>query len=135
MKATIRIQGMDMALRRPCKLLARALVLLLCLPALAATAATPPVDAATEAVMASGLRPAVLQAGETLPRWSLQERMSHHKVPGVAIAVLRDGKVVHSAGYGTREAGTRDPVDGDTLFSVGSVSKVVAAAEGLTLQV
>nr|WP_310235288.1 serine hydrolase domain-containing protein [Luteimonas terrae] len=70
---------------------------------------------------------------EPLPQWSLQERMLHHRIPGVAIAVLRDGKVVHSAGYGLLEAGTNAAVDADTLFSVGSVSKVVAAATTLGL--
>jgi len=98
-----------------------------------ATAAAAPEDASTQTALATGLRPTVLHAGESLPRWSLQQRMAYHHVPGVAIAVLRDGKLVHSVGYGTREAGTRDAVDADTLFSVGSVSKVVTAAATLRL--
>jgi CubicO group peptidase (beta-lactamase class C family) len=86
-----------------------------------------------EAALQHGLRPTVLKAGETLPGWSLAERMAHHHVPGVAIAVLKDGKVVHAVGYGVREAGTRDAVDADTLFSVGSLSKVATAAVSLKL--
>lgn len=85
------------------------------------------------AALDHGLRPTVLQPGQSLPGWSLQERMAHHHVPGVAIAVLRDGKVVAVKGYGVREAGTQDAVDGETLFNVGSVSKVVAAATSLRL--
>lgn len=80
-----------------------------------------------------GLRPAVIKAGEALPGWSLRERMAHYHVPGVAIAVLEDGKVVEAVGFGVREAGTQDAVDGDTLFSVGSISKVITAATSLRL--
>ncbi len=90
-------------------------------------------DPAIDALLANGLRPTVLQPDAALPKWSLQARMEEHHVPGVAIAVLRDGKLVHSAGYGTREAGARSGVDADTLFSVGSVSKVVTATTTLRL--
>ncbi|WP_312318782.1 serine hydrolase domain-containing protein [Stenotrophomonas sp.] len=90
-------------------------------------------DAAIDAALDAGLRPGVLEPGDSLPRWSLQQRMSEHHVPGVAIAVLRDGKLVHAAGYGVRAAGSDAPVNADTLFSVGSVSKVVTAATTLRL--
>lgn len=83
--------------------------------------------------LAGGLRPTLVEAGQTLPGWSLQARMAHYGVPGVAIAVIRDGKVVQAAGYGVRQAGTTDPVDAETMFSVGSVSKIVAAATTLRL--
>ena len=94
-------------------------------------AAAPAAAAAADdpfAPLQHGLRPIRLCADEALPRWSLQERMAHYHVPGVAIAILRDGKVVAARGFGLREAGTNDAVDADTLFSVGSVSKVVTAA-------
>ena len=80
-----------------------------------------------------GLRPDVIAAGQTTQGWSLAERMAYHKVPGVAIAVLRNGEVVRAVGYGVREAGSHDKIDGDTLFSVGSVSKVVTATTTLRL--
>src|SRR5690349_14328619 len=81
----------------------------------------------------AGLRPTVFEPGAEAPRWSLQERMAHYKVPGVAVAVLKNGRVVDAAGFGVRESGGRDAVDADTLFSVGSISKVVAAATTLRL--
>ncbi len=90
-------------------------------------------DAAVDTALNSGLRPGVLEPGASLPHWSLQRRMDHHHVPGAAIAVLREGKLVHVAGYGVRAAGTDAPVNADTLFSVGSVSKVVTAATTLRL--
>lgn len=114
-------------------LLARALTtsmaLLLCAPAFAADRR----DAGIDAALAKGLRPTVLLPNAALPQWSLQARMAQYHVPGVAIAVLRDGKLVHSAGYGTRETGAHAEVNADTLFSVGSVSKVVTAATTLRL--
>ncbi|QNA86826.1 beta-lactamase family protein [Sphingomonas sp. So64.6b] len=93
----------------------------------------PPADSNPLAALDHGLRPTVIAPGEAVPRWSLTERMRFHKVPGVAVAVLKNGEVVRAVGYGEREAGTQDKVDGDTLFSVGSISKVVTAATTLRL--
>ncbi|TDR45068.1 CubicO group peptidase (beta-lactamase class C family) [Tahibacter aquaticus] len=98
----------------------------------------PPLDVGAAAPVADplamldhGLRPSLLQPGQAVPHWSLQERMAHYKVAGVAVALIRDGKLVAARGYGTREAGKALPVDADTLFSVGSVSKVVTATLAL----
>ncbi|WP_082578007.1 serine hydrolase domain-containing protein [Lysobacter sp. Root690] len=79
------------------------------------------------------LRPTVIKAGDAQPAWSLSERMAHYRVPGVAVAILRDGKVVSSRGYGVRDSVSREPIDAQTLFSTGSVSKVVTAATTLRL--
>ncbi|WP_046659092.1 serine hydrolase [Lysobacter capsici] len=92
-----------------------------------------PDAARLKAAIERGLRPSIVKAGETMPTWTLQERMAHHKIPGVAIAIVKDGKLLYAAGYGVREAGTHDAVDADTLFSVGSVSKMIAAATTLQL--
>lgn len=83
--------------------------------------------------LADGLRPNLLGGGEPLPRWSLRERMAHHHVPGVAIALIRDGRVVAAAGYGRLRSDGDDAVDADTLFNVGSISKVVTASTSLRL--
>ncbi|KQZ77064.1 hypothetical protein ASE06_03820 [Sphingopyxis sp. Root214] len=76
------------------------------------------------------LRPTVHTGTE---RWSLAERMAHGRVPGVAIAILRKGEIASVTGYGIRSAGRTSPVGRDTLFSVGSVSKIAAAALCLKL--
>ncbi|UNK48501.1 beta-lactamase family protein [Lysobacter sp. S4-A87] len=102
--------------------------------ATAAGAQTPPLAPASQGVFGAldhGLRPTTLAADAPLPGWSLRERMAFHHVPGVAIAVIRDGQVVQASGFGLREAGSNDAVDADTMFSVGSVSKVVTAATTL----
>lgn len=53
--------------------------------------------------------------------------MEKSGVPGLSIAVIRDGKTVWAASYGVRNAETRKPVTEGTLFNVGSLSKPVFA--------
>ena len=50
------------------------------------------------------------------------------EVPGLAIAVVKDDKVVFAKGYGVRELGKPSPVDERTLFAIGSSSKAFTAA-------
>lgn len=76
------------------------------------------------------LRPTIHTGSE---QWTLADRMTHRGVPGAAIAILRDGRIDSAAGHGVRSAGQAAPVGPDTLFSVGSVSKVATAALCLKL--
>ena len=46
-------------------------------------------------------------------------------VPGVALGLVQDGKVVFAGGFGVRELGKKTPVDGDTLFMVASNTKAL----------
>lgn len=50
--------------------------------------------------------------------------MKNAQIPGLAIAVIKDGKVVVMKGYGVREVGKKDPVDENTLFMIASNSKL-----------
>jgi len=50
------------------------------------------------------------------------------EVPGLAIAVVKDGAMVFAEGYGVRELGKSDPVDVRTLFAIGSTTKAMTAA-------
>ncbi|MEM9313128.1 MAG: serine hydrolase domain-containing protein [Pseudomonadota bacterium] len=75
----------------------------------------------------NGLRPALHQRGTAPLRWNLAERMVHHGVPGVSLAIIERGEIVYAGGYGVARAGSDSAVDRDTVFSVGSVSKVGAA--------
>ena len=61
-------------------------------------------------------------------RWSIEQRLAHHDVPGIAVAIIEDGAVVWAKGYGVKRIGRDDPVDADTVFSAGSVSKMINAA-------
>lgn len=48
-------------------------------------------------------------------------------VPGVAIAIVKDDRVVLAKGYGVRELNKPAPVDENTLFAIGSSSKAFTA--------
>jgi CubicO group peptidase (beta-lactamase class C family) len=53
--------------------------------------------------------------------------MKTFDVPGIAIAVVKDGKVVATQGFGVRKLGEPAPVDGKTLFEIASNSKAFTA--------
>ncbi|WP_324676757.1 serine hydrolase [Hymenobacter sp. GOD-10R] len=56
-------------------------------------------------------------------------------VPGIAVAVVKDGQVVMAKGYGVRSLNTKVPVDANTLFGVASNTKAfTAAALGLLVE-
>ena len=49
-------------------------------------------------------------------------------LPGLAMAVVEDGRVVYERTAGERIAGSGDPIDPDTLFKIASNSKAMTAA-------
>lgn len=49
-------------------------------------------------------------------------------VPGVALAIVKDDKVIWAKGYGVRELGRTEPVDARTLFAIASNTKAFTAA-------
>ena len=59
---------------------------------------------------------------------SVGKAVQDWRVPGLAVAVVQDGKVVVSKGYGVREIGKPAPVDSHTLFAIGSTTKAMTAA-------
>jgi CubicO group peptidase (beta-lactamase class C family) len=54
--------------------------------------------------------------------------MAQWRVPGLAVAVVKDGRVVLARGYGVRALGKPGRVDADTLFDIGSNTKAFTAA-------
>ncbi len=65
--------------------------------------------------------------------WSISDRMAAYGVPGASIAILEAGQIIWSQGYGVRSANSETTTDSQTVFSVGSVSKLVNAALVLRL--
>ncbi|MEK7794077.1 MAG: serine hydrolase domain-containing protein, partial [Candidatus Hydrogenedentota bacterium] len=51
------------------------------------------------------------------------QAMKDWEVPAIAIAVVKDGEVVFAKGFGSRTIGKDEPVDENTLFSIGSITK------------
>ncbi|WP_434988338.1 serine hydrolase [Xanthomonas melonis] len=49
-------------------------------------------------------------------------------VPGIAVAIVKDGEIVLERGYGVRETGKPEPVQADTLFAIASNTKAFTAA-------
>ena len=58
----------------------------------------------------------------------VERAMREFGVPGMAVAVVKDGQVVLAKGYGVRRAGEPAPVDADTLFGIASNTKAFTCA-------
>ena len=59
--------------------------------------------------------------------------MKTFEVPGLSVAIVKDGKVVLAKGYGVRKFGDPTPVDENTLFGIGSNTKAFTTAALATL--
>ncbi|MEJ7588062.1 MAG: serine hydrolase domain-containing protein [Ferruginibacter sp.] len=60
---------------------------------------------------------------------SLVERvLKTFEVPGIAVAIVKDDKIIHAKGYGVRSLNTMQKVDEHTLFGIASNSKAFTAA-------
>ncbi len=79
------------------------------------------------------LIPNVLFEGEAVTYMSLQDRMAHHKVPGVSIAFFENGEISWTRCYGYQDDSLKTPVTPTTRFQAASISKPVAAMAALTL--
>lgn len=63
----------------------------------------------------------------------VESELKANGIPGAAIAIVQDGKAVHVKGYGTASVETGTPVTAETLFRIGSTTKIFTAAAILTL--
>src|ERR1700723_832416 len=59
--------------------------------------------------------------------------MKTFDVPGIAVAIVKDGKVVLAKGYGVKKLGDATPVDENTMFAIGSNTKAFTTAALATL--
>ena len=59
--------------------------------------------------------------------------MKTFEVPGMAVAIVKDGKILVAKGYGVRKQGDPTPVDEFTLFGIGSNTKAFTTAALATL--
>ncbi|HZY85966.1 MAG TPA: serine hydrolase domain-containing protein [Gemmataceae bacterium] len=59
--------------------------------------------------------------------------MSRHGIPGAALAVARDGKLVLARSFGWADLATREQVQPDTRFGIASLSKAFTAVAVLKL--
>lgn len=117
---------------------------LIFLVAIAPSCDGPADDAEAPAAQAPALvlsLPAVdLQAGfpwEELGRFegehTLEERMRHHRVPGVAVALIDGYELQWAEAWGVLDAASGEPITDETLFEAASTTKVATATALLHL--
>lgn len=53
----------------------------------------------------------------------ISQTIADWKVPGVAVAVVKDGETIFAKGFGYRDVDKKLPVTPDTIFAIGSASK------------
>lgn len=58
----------------------------------------------------------------------VENTMKAFNVPGIAVGIIKDGKLVLAKGYGVSNINTKQKVDANTLFGVASNSKAFTAA-------
>lgn len=62
-----------------------------------------------------------------------QKTYDEWNVPGMSIAIVKDGEIIFSKGYGVKEIGKSDKVDENTLYAIASNSKAFTSAIIATL--
>ncbi|MEP6748609.1 MAG: serine hydrolase [Bacteroidota bacterium] len=58
----------------------------------------------------------------------VQSALQKFNVAGIAVAIVKDGKIVHEKGYGIKSVDTKLPVDAHTNFQIASNSKAFTTA-------
>jgi CubicO group peptidase (beta-lactamase class C family) len=86
------------------------------------------------ALLFGGLALLAFAAGAQAPAWEarldslVRAELERTKTPGVQVAVAHRGRVILSKAYGVSDAETSRPVTPQTLFRVGSVTKMITGA-------
>ena len=64
---------------------------------------------------------------------TITDFMRKHAIPGGAVAVMRDGKLIYARGFGYADVENKTPVQPDALFRIASVSKPITSAAVMKL--
>jgi N-acyl-D-amino-acid deacylase len=75
----------------------------------------------------------ILISGQAVPGMesydkTISDFMRQFAIPGGAVAVMRDGKLIYARGFGFADVENKKPVQPDALFRIASVSKPITAA-------
>jgi CubicO group peptidase (beta-lactamase class C family) len=60
--------------------------------------------------------------------------MTKWKIPGLSVAIVKDGKVIFMKGFGVTRVGSKEPVNENTLFMIGSNTKAFTSTTIAILQ-
>jgi CubicO group peptidase (beta-lactamase class C family) len=74
----------------------------------------------------AGGAPAASEALEGYDEF-VRESLERWNVPGAAVAIVKDGELIHAEGYGVRNRATGDPVTAGTVMPIGSSTKAFTA--------
>jgi len=89
----------------------------------------PPVPPAQPEIPVTGAAvPGMASYDQAIP-----ELMRKYAIPGGAVAVLRDGKLIYARGFGYADVESKTQVQPDALFRIASVSKPITSAAIMTL--
>ncbi|TWR28588.1 serine hydrolase [Mucilaginibacter achroorhodeus] len=64
----------------------------------------------------------------------INRALTNWRIPGAAVCIVKDGKIVMMKGYGIKELGLPNKVDANTLFMIGSNTKAFTATALAMLQ-
>ena len=78
------------------------------------------------------------QTGPAVPDLAAYDRavtriLTKYQIPGLALSIAKDGRLVYTRGFGVADVETREPVQPDSLFRIASVSKPLTAVGVLRL--
>lgn len=84
------------------------------------------------------LRPAMLVPGEygylkEHMAWLIRKEMTQHNLQGLSIALVDDQQVVWAEGFGFADTAAKVPATADTVYRIGSVSKLFTTISALQL--
>ena len=77
-------------------------------------------------LLAAAVSALVAPQGDAVDAY-VRSELTARRLPGVALAVVRDGRIVKTAGYGLASLELDVPVTERTVFEIGSISKQIAA--------
>ena len=83
-------------------------------------------------LLAGGLLVPAFARGDRVDDY-IQDEMASHRIPGVALMIIRDGKPIKTAAYGVANLELNVPVKPETVFEIGSITKQFTAAGILLL--
>ena len=112
-------------LPEPCLVLCSFLMLNACAPASQQVEGSqdPPADSRVAAVLEHLPPDLMVIDGDPIETTTIDALMRKHNVPGVSVAVVRDGTVDWSRGFGVADAASGQPVTRETLFQAASINK------------
>jgi CubicO group peptidase (beta-lactamase class C family) len=92
-------------------------------PAKLQSSVTKPAKNSEAQLLQTGLAERIRISGQEVDFRSLKQRQADYKVPGVSVAFMRNGQLAWTLQSGVKDVTTNLPLDENTVFQAGSISK------------